>query len=82
MITTAQLSGIQTSVGGARIHCMQGYAYKRRRADMHSITIIFSYICTSLKFLIIKKSHQQQETKPLVEAKTAQYVHDIELHFT
>ena len=41
------------------------------------------FLATSLKFLIIKKSHQQQEkTKPLVETKTAQYVDDIELHFT
>ena len=39
-------------------------------------------LATSLKFLIIKKSHQQQEKlKPMVETKTAQYVHDIELHF-
>ena len=44
---------LQTVVGGARIHCM--------RADMYSasITIINRY--TGLKFLIIKKSHQQQE---------------------
>ena len=31
---------------------------------------------------IIKKSHQQQGTKLMVETiKTAQYMHDIELHF-
>ena len=53
------------------MHCM------RRRADMYSITLD-----TSLKLLIIKKSHQQQENKPMVETKTAQYVYDIELHFT
>ena len=65
---------LQTSVGGARMHFM--HACMRRRADMYSITIIFSYI------VIIKKSHQQQETKPIAETKMAQYVHDIELHFT
>ena len=36
-------------------------------------------LVTRLKFLIIKKNHQH---KPMVETKTAQYVHDIELHFT
>ena len=44
------------------------------------ITIIFSY-----KFKVNNKekpSIQQQENKPMVETKTAQYVHDIELHFT
>ena len=44
----------------------------RRRAD---ITII---LATSLKLLTINK----RKTKPMVETKTAQYVHDIELHFT
>ena len=46
-------TGLQTRVGGARMHCM--HACMRRRADMYSI------IDTSLKLLIIKKSHQQQE---------------------
>ena len=41
------------------------HACMRRRADMYSITIIFSH-----KFKIVNNK------------KTAQYVHDIELHFT
>ena len=47
---------LQTSVGGARMHFM--HACMRRRADMYSKIIIFSY-----KFKIVnnKESHQQQE---------------------
>ena len=48
-----------------------------RRADMYSITIIFRY-----KFKIVNNAINNRKTKPMVETKTAQYVHDIELHFT
>ena len=53
-------------------------ACMRRRAD---ITIIFSY---KFKIIIVhnKKAISNRKTKPMVETKTAQYVHDIELHFT
>ena len=64
-------TGLQASVGGARVHCM--HACMRRRAD---ITIIFSYK------LIIKKAISNRKTKPMGETKTAQYKHDIEMHFT
>ena len=56
------------------MHCM--HACMRRRADMYSITTII-ILATSLKLLIIKKSHRQQENQPIVETKTARYVHDI-----
>ena len=65
-------TGLQTSVGGARMHCMHAcvgelivhknnyYSYKER------------------------KTINSRKTKLMVETmtKTAQYVHDIELHFT
>ena len=40
---------------------------------MYSITIIFGY-----KF----KAINNRKTKPMVETKTARYLHDIELHIT
>ena len=42
------------------------------------------YSITSYKFKIFnnKKAINNRKTKPMVETKTAQYVHDIELHFT
>ena len=43
---------------------------------MYSITIIISY-----KFKFFRKATNNRKTKPMVETKTAQYVHDIELHF-
>ena len=72
-------TGLQTSVGGARMHCM--HACMHRRANMYTLTII---LATSLKLLMIRKAISNCKTKPMVETmtKTAQYVHDIELHFT
>ena len=61
-------TGLQTSVGG--LVCT---ACKHRRADMYSITIF----ATSLKLL-----KKPSTTGKLVETKTAQYMHDIEPHFT
>ena len=51
----------------------------RRRADMYStITIIFSY-----KFKIVnEKAINNRKTKPIVETKTAQYVHMMILNCT
>ena len=74
IITTAvQVSTCKCGRGSYPLHaCM------RRRAG---ITSIFSY-----KFKILnnkeKPSALNRKNKPLVEIKTAQYVHDIELHFT
>ena len=48
-------------------------ACMHRRADMYSITIL----ATSLKLL-----KKPSTTGKLVKTKTAQYMHDIELHFT
>ena len=53
------------------------HACMRRQADMYSIIIIFSY-----KFKIVRKAINNRKAKSMVETKTAQYVHDIELHFT
>ena len=46
---------LQTSVGGARMHLMM-----RRRADMYSITIIFSY-----KFKIVNNKEKPSTTEIL-----------------
>ena len=46
---------------------------------MYSITIIFSY---NFKIVNNKEKPSTMKTKPMVETKTAQYVHDIELLFT
>ena len=57
------------------------HACMRRRADMYSITIIIIF---SYKFKIVnnKEKPSKTETKLMEETKTAQYVHDIELHFS
>ena len=39
------------------------------------------FLATGLKLLMINAVNNRK-TKPMVETKTAQYVHDIELHFT
>ena len=49
----------------------------RRRADIYSITIIFSY-----KIKIVNNKEKPSTTGKLNQSKTAQYAHDIELHFT
>ena len=60
--------GLQTGVGGARMHA---YACMRLgRADM-------SILATSLR-----KAINNSNTKLMMETKTSQYMHDIELHFT
>ena len=41
---------------------------------------MYSIIATSLKLL--RKAINNRKNKSMVETKTAQYVHDIELHFT
>ena len=51
-------SDLQTSVGGARMHFM--HACMRRRADMYSITIIFSY-----KFKIVNNKEKPSTTGKL-----------------
>ena len=45
-------TGLQTRVGGARMHCMHACVGELICTDI---------LDTSLKLLIIKKSHQQQE---------------------
>ena len=60
--------GLQTSVGGARMHCM-----RQGRPDTYSLTIL----ATSLR-----KAINNRNTKLMVETKTSPYMHDIELHFT
>ena len=60
--------GLQTSVGGARMHCMHAYA-----TDTYSLTIL----ATNLR-----KAINNRNTELMVETKTSPYMHDIELHFT
>ena len=61
---------LQTSVGGARMHCMHR---RLGRPDTYSLTIL----ATSLR-----KAISNRNTKLMVETKTSPYMHDIELHFT
>ena len=56
-------TGLQVSVGGARMHCM--HAWMRRRAGMYHITNIFSY-----KFKIVLSNNKE---KPSATGKLNQW---------
>ena len=64
--------GLQTSVGGARMHCAC-MRMRLGRPDTYSLTIL----STSLR-----KAINNRNTKLMVETKTSPYMYDIELHFT
>ena len=69
-----RIIGLQTSVGGARMHCMHACMRRRLgRPDTYSLTILA---------ISLRKAINNRITKLMVEIKTSQHMHDIELHFT